>query len=62
MKRKLLCIFLMLAGAAVIAGTILLSQGRSEYADGSPVDTLILLSVVTIAAAAWNNDITIKVW
>ncbi len=54
MKRKLLCIFFMLAGVAIIAGTILLTLKRSEYANPSPVYTLIILSAVTIIAAAWN--------
>jgi len=53
MKRKLVCFLFMLAGAAVIAGAILLSHGRSEYADSSPVYTLIILSIVTIIAAAF---------
>ncbi len=52
MKRKLFCIFLVLVGAAVIAGTILLSLGRPEEADASAVYALIILSVITIIAAA----------
>ncbi len=54
MKKTLLCIFLMLAGAAVIAGAILLSLGRYEYFDASPACTLVFLSIVTIAAAAFH--------
>ena len=53
MKRKLLCIFFMLVGAAALVGTILLSFKRSEYADASPVITLIILSIATMAVAEW---------
>ncbi len=54
MKRKLLCIFFMLTGVATIAGAILHSLKRPENADVSPLYTLIILSAVTIIAAAWN--------
>ena len=54
MKRKLLCIFFMLAGAAALVGTILLSLERPEEADASPVWTLIIFSAITIVAALWN--------
>ncbi len=52
MRRKLICIFFMLAGIAAFTGTILLSRGRFEDADLSPVFTLLILSIVTISAAA----------
>ncbi len=54
MKRKLICVLFIIAGVAAIAGTILLSLKRSEYADSSPVLALILFSVITIIAAARN--------
>ena len=52
MKRKLICIFFILAGAASLACTILLSLVRSENAYGGPVTALVIISVAAIIAAA----------
>ncbi len=52
MRRKLICIFFILVGIAAFTGTILLSLGRYEYADISPVLTLLILSIATVVAAA----------
>lgn len=56
MKSKVLCIFLMLAGIAVIVGLILFSLGRSGIGDTITFYTPILLSLVTIAAAAFHMN------
>ena len=53
MRRKLVCIFFMLVGAAIIAGTLFLLPGRFRNNDMSPFYSLIILSVLTIAAAGW---------
>ncbi len=52
MTRKLICIFFILVGIAAFIGTILLSLGRSEYDDISPVLTLLILSIATVVEAA----------
>lgn len=56
MKRKLLCIFFMLAGAATIAACIFLLQGRPGETNSLPVYTLIILSVITIVAAGMSIE------